>query len=133
MDDNTFKASARMPSVLEEMDRLIDELLMACKHFESEGHSGLVNLRSALKRARRLRNQILEKQEDSIHSKEIFDAINFIVSVTKLIYSILNCLKPHEDYYDNRVYYKTFSNCRRSFSDWIGRRTSSIESILVTS
>jgi hypothetical protein len=88
MDDNTFKASARMPSVLEEMDRLIDELLMACKHFESEGHSGLVNLKSALKRARRLRNQILEKQEDSIHSKEIFDAINFIVSVTKLIYSI---------------------------------------------
>lgn len=133
MGDRTRKASVRMTSVLWEIDRLIGELSKACKHLESEGHSGLVDLKSALKRARRLRKIILEKPEGSIYSKGVFDAINFIVSVTKLIYSILNCLKPYEDYHDNRVYYKTFANCRRSFSDWVGRRTSYIESILVTS
>lgn len=131
--DKIQKASARMTSGLKEMDRLIEELLKACKHFESEGHSGLVSLKCALKRARRLRNQIRKKREDTIPLRKTIDAINFIVSVTKLIYSILNCLKPHEDYYDNRVYYKIVTNCRRSFSDWIGPKNSRIEGLLVTS
>lgn len=133
MGDKIHKASARMTSGLKEMDRLIEELLKACKHLESEGHSGLVSLKCALRRARRLRNQIRKKPETKIPLKETIDAINFIVSVTKLIYSILNCLKSHEAYYDNWVYYKIVKNCRRSFSDWIGPKYSCIEVILVTS
>jgi hypothetical protein len=69
MGDQTSKASARMTSVIEELDRLIAELLKACKYLESEDHSGLVNLKSALRRARRLRNRILKEPEDSVNPK----------------------------------------------------------------
>lgn len=133
MGHKTPKASAGTTSVLAEMDRLIEELLEACNHFKSESRSGLVNLKSALKRARRLRNKISKKPEGLVSLQETVNAIDLIVSVTKLIYSILNCLKPQEDYRDSRVYYKNFANRRRPISDWIGRNTPYVEDILVTS
>jgi len=133
MDHQILEASAKVTSVLEELDRLTDELLKAYKYLKSEGHPGLVNLKSALKRARRLRNQIRKKPKERIPFGETIDAINFIVSVTKLIYSLLNCMNPKEGYYEHWVYHNTAAYRRRPFSDWISPSTSCVQGLLVTS
>lgn len=99
------QAGSRTSSVIEETQRLVDELESIDERLKSEGRSGLVDHAHVLERAKRIKaiaeNEMRERQD-----AEVLNVLSFLVKLVEVIHSLLNCIFPQKGPHENWENYK---------------------------
>ena len=111
------RADGRRASVLRLADDLVTQLKEICRRASDSGSPIPVDLRRALKRARRLSAMISTDHEAGLRWEKVWEAIAYVVAIAKMIHGLLNCTQLRDHLVESWDYHKAVAHRRGDIAD----------------
>lgn len=111
------RTNGRRTSALRLADRLVAQLEEMCRRASDSESRIPVDLRRALKRARRLSAMMKAEHEAGLNWEKIWEAIAYVLAIAKMLHGLLNCMQLRKYLAESWDYHKVVAHRRGHIAD----------------